>query len=91
MLTIYDTDVLFYAMATITESEEGKPVVDSDGNKVGIVSSVEHGTAYVDPDPGITEKLLSKMGWEDTDEEDYPLQEARVASVTDDEIRLRSL
>lgn len=76
---------------TITDDETGKPVVDSDGNQIGVVTSVEHGTAYVDPDPGVTEKLLSKLGWSDSDEEDYPLQEARIDAVTDDEIRLRSL
>ena len=77
--------------ATITDDEAGKAVIDSDGNQVGVVSSVEHGTAYVDPDPGITDKLLAKLGWDDSDEEDYPLQEARIEAITDDEIRLRSL
>lgn len=76
---------------TITDDETGKPVVDSDGNQIGVVSAVEHGTAIVDPDPGITDKLLGKLGWDSSDEEDYPLQEARIDTITDDEIRLRSL
>ncbi|ELZ28419.1 hypothetical protein C474_14964 [Halogeometricum pallidum JCM 14848] len=76
---------------TITDDETGKRVVDSNGNQVGVVSSVEHGTAIVDPDPGITDKLLAKLGWDNSDEEDYPLQEARIDTITDDEIRLRSL
>lgn len=76
---------------TITDDETGKPVVDSDGNQIGVVSAVEHGTAIVDPDPGITDKLLGKLGWDNSDEEDYPLQEARIDTITDDEIRLRSL
>lgn len=75
----------------ITDADEGKAVIDSNGNQVGVVKSVEHGTAYVDPDPGITDKLMSKLGWGDSDEEDYPLQEARIETVTDDEIRLGSL
>jgi hypothetical protein len=74
---------------TITDDAIGTDVVDADGNKVGIVSRVEHGTAYVDPDPGLTDKILARLGWEDADEEDYPLQESAVATVTDDEIRLR--
>lgn len=78
-------------MSTITASLEGKPVVDAQGETVGIVSSVRHGTAYVDPDPGITERVTAKLGWADVEDEDYPLQEAEVAAVTDDEVRLRDL
>ncbi|EJN60953.1 bacterio-opsin activator domain-containing protein [Halogranum rubrum] len=38
----------------VTEDDEGKRVVDSHGETVGMVSEVKNGTAYVDPDPGIT-------------------------------------
>ena len=77
--------------AQITDDEVGKKVVAGDGDEVGIVSAVEHGTAYVDPDPSLTTKLKTTLNWDDHDEdEDYPLQEASVETVTDDEIRLRS-
>jgi hypothetical protein len=76
--------------AQITEDEVGKPVVDENGEQVGVVSAVEHGAARVDPDPGITDKIKAKLGWEDADEDTYPLQEGMVERVTDDEIRLRS-
>lgn len=74
----------------ITDDEEGKPVVGPDGEKVGRVIDVEHGTAYVEPDPGITDTVMSKLGWADADEDSYPLQEQAVERVTDDEIRLRT-
>lgn len=73
----------------ITEDEEGKKVVNAAGDEVGRVVEVRHGTAYVDPDPGVTDKLLSKLGWADTDEESYPLQEESIDSITDDEIRIK--
>lgn len=75
--------------AQITDDHVGADVVNGDGEQVGIVSAVEHGTAQVDPDPGITEKLKTTLGWEATDGT-YPLQEQAVETVTDDEIRLRS-
>lgn len=71
---------------SITEHDEGKRVVD--GEIVGIVSAVRNGTAYVDPDPGITGTIRSKLGWESVDDEDYPLRHTRIDAVTDDEIRL---
>lgn len=72
----------------ITEDEEGKAVKDRTGEKIGVVSDVQHGEAYVTPDPGITEKIMAKLGWADKEEESYPLQEDMVTEVTDDEIRL---
>jgi hypothetical protein len=74
---------------TVTEDAVGKSVVDARGNAVGIVVDVKHGTAYVEPDPDITDKLTAKLGWTEAGEESYPLQEAAVETVTDDEVRLR--
>lgn len=75
----------------ITDDDVGKTIVDAHGDEVGIVSAVEHGTAYVDPDPGIATKLKTTLGWDDRDaSDDYPLQERAVETVTDDQIRLRS-
>lgn len=80
-------------MSTVqmTDDDIGKDVVNAEGDTVGIVSAVRHGTAYVDPDPGIKTKLTAALGWDDIDDEDgYPLQERAIATVTDDQIRLRS-
>lgn len=77
-------------MTAITAEDEGKRVVDSNGEMIGRVSNVRDGKAFVDPDPGITGTIKSKLGWEDEDMEDYPLNEHEIESVTDDEIRLRS-
>jgi hypothetical protein len=74
----------------LTNDDVGKTVVDGSGDEVGIVARYEHGTAYVEPDPGIATKLKTTLGWDDESEEDYPLQAASVATVTDDQIRLRS-
>lgn len=79
------------ATAQITEDAVGKTVVSPNGDEIGIVSAVEHGTAYVDPDPGLTTKIKTTLGWEDSpDEQGYPLQEQAIETVTDDEILLRS-
>jgi len=73
---------------TVSDDDQGKPIVDSNGEKIGIVSEVRAGTAYVDPDPGVTDTVMSKLGWGDSDEDDYPLPGSEIAVVTDDEIRL---
>ncbi len=78
-------------MARFTDEDEGKPVVNADGEKVGIVKSVEGGTAYVDPDPNIADTFKSAMGWGDSGEDTYALKENNVEAITDREIQVRRL
>jgi sporulation protein YlmC with PRC-barrel domain len=73
----------------LTEDDEGKAVVDSHGEKIGMVTEVESGTAHVSADPGIADTIRSKLGWGDSDEDDYALEADRIHTVTDDEIRLK--
>ena len=73
----------------ITDDDQGKTVVDSSGEKLGMVTEVRSGKAYVDADPGLTDSIRSKLGWSDADDSDYALEENRIDSVTDDEIRLK--
>lgn len=80
-------------MSTIelTDDDVGKTVVTSTGEEIGIISGYRYGTAYVDPDPGLKTKLLTKLGWEDTDEADgYPLQAGAIDTITEEQIRLSS-
>ena len=74
--------------AHYTDDEEGKRVVTSDGDEIGMVSAVRDGRPHVDPDPGMTDSIKASLGWGDADEETYALDDDRVESVTDDEIRL---
>ncbi|AGB36178.1 PRC-barrel domain-containing protein [Natronococcus occultus] len=77
--------------ATFTAEDEGKDVVNDNGDQIGIVTEVDAGTAYVDPDPNVTDTFKSQLGWGDADEEAYPLDENNVKAVTDREIRLKRL
>lgn len=81
-------------MSTVTfdEDDVGKRVVNADGEDIGMIVDVRHGTPYVDPNPGTWEKMKAKLGWtDDEDEEEYPLQDDQVAEVTDDEVHLQSM
>jgi len=73
---------------TISESDEGKRVVNANGNEIGRVIEVRGNTAHVDPDPGLTDTIKSKLGWGESDEDTYPLETSNVETITDDEIRL---
>ncbi|MFW6317673.1 MAG: PRC-barrel domain containing protein [Halorubrum sp.] len=73
----------------ITENDEGKPVVNEAGEKVGMVSKVEGHDVHVDPDPGLTDKIKSRLGWGDADGDTYALKQSDIAAVTDDEVQLK--
>ncbi len=73
----------------VTDDDEGKAVVDSHGEKIGMITEVRSGTAYVDADPGIAETIRSKLGWGKADQDDYPLENTRIHTITDDEVRLK--
>ena len=75
--------------ARFSDEDVGKTVYNAADEEVGIVSEVEHGTAHVEPDPGITDTISAKLGWGDAGEGAYPLQEDSVESVTDDAIHLK--
>ena len=73
----------------VTDDDEGKRVVNASGTEIGMVSTVRNGVAHVEPDPGITDTIRSKLGWGKADEGDYALDEKQIDTVTDDEIRLK--
>ncbi len=73
----------------LSDKEEGKRVVNREGQEVGMVSKVEGHRAHVDPDPGLTDTIKSKLGWGDADEDMYPIDESDVETITDDEIKLK--
>jgi len=47
----------------VTDDDEGKAVVDSHGEKIGMITEVKSGTAYVNADPGLADTIRSKLGW----------------------------
>lgn len=72
----------------VEAADRGKPVVDADGRRVGVVTEVRAGKAYVDPDGGLRDELAARLGWASVDEPDEPLPAEDIAAITDDEIRL---
>lgn len=76
-------------MATeLTDEHQGVPVFNADNRRIGIVASVENGTASVNPDANIVEEFGAKFGWDSVNQETYPLDEEQIETVADDEIIL---
>lgn len=72
----------------VTEDDEGKSVVNTYDEQIGIVAEVREGTLYVDPDPGLIEKITSSLGWSNTDDDSYPVEADEIEKITDDEVTI---
>lgn len=69
------------------DDDQGKNVVDTRGQEIGMVTTVEGNTMYVDPNPSLTEKVKSTLGWGDEDADEFPVSPDIVQRI-DDEVVL---
>lgn len=75
--------------SSLTEADQGKQVINSTGDEIGRVVEVKGGDAYVNPSPGVTDSIKTKLGWGDRQsEETYRLDSSHINTVTDDEVRV---
>ena len=87
-------DAIVVEAATGTEAiESGMDVIDvseETERNVGVVSQVTGPRMYVDPDPGLTDKLKIKLGRGDTatDDDVYRVSELQIETVEDDVVRI---
>ena len=76
----------------LTDDDIGKDVLDSRGERIGIVAGVEEQRLHVDPDPGIADRIKAALGWGDTDGEDtYTVQQTEIQDVDGDAVHLRQM
>lgn len=78
-----------WMQSTISEGDEGKRVVMSSGEEVGVIEKVVDDGAFVEPDPGVTDSIRSKLGWGEVEKGDWELMTDRVERITDEEVVLK--
>jgi len=74
---------------TITDSDEGKDVINSEGTTVGRIVEVRHGRAYASPGGGTTDPLTESPDALGSDDGTFVLPSDRVDTITSDEVRLK--
>lgn len=75
------------ARTSPTLADQGKDVVDTRGDDLGIVSDVDGQTLYVEPDPSLTEKIMSTLHWREGDRDELKVPPERIRRI-DDEVVL---
>ena len=72
--------------AELSQDDRGKTVVYQN-NRIGTVTDVRSGTAYVDPDlDHVPDQLRDRLGWTD---DEYTLSEDTVTAIQNGQILLR--
>lgn len=74
--------------AELSDDDRGKTVV-AGTERIGTVTDVRGGTAYVDPDfEHVSERLREALGWAEGDDE-HTVDEEDVTNVANSQVRLR--
>ncbi|NHN60918.1 MULTISPECIES: PRC-barrel domain containing protein [Halorussus] len=72
----------------LSDDDRGKTVVN-DTDRIGTVTDVRGGTAYVDPDwDHLPEDLRDALGWSEGDDR-HAIDEEAVTAVQNSQIRIR--
>jgi len=77
-------------MTVLSVEDEGKFLMDVEGEQIGIVTEVDtdRQVAFVEPEPGVAESVVQGLGFGDADEDDIEVPADSVATVTDSELRV---
>ncbi|SFC28039.1 hypothetical protein SAMN05444422_106196 [Halobiforma haloterrestris] len=76
-------------MTTFTTDDVGKTVESASGDPLGAIVEVDDETAYVEPDPDVTDSLKAALDWEGS-HEPIPLADSAVTEITADAVRLEA-
>lgn len=77
-------------MSILSTNDEGKYLMDAEGEQIGIVTEVdpENNVAYVEPEPNLTEAWVQSLGYGGADDDDIEVPGESVDTVTDTELRV---
>lgn len=87
--TTRTTDTGEAARFTPSEKDEGKTVVDSTGEKVGMVVEVQGDTMYVDPHPSLADRIKTALDWGGKDDDSYPINASQIENITRSKVELK--
>jgi sporulation protein YlmC with PRC-barrel domain len=77
-------------MSVLSTEDEGKFLMDNEGEQIGVVTDVDpaENVAYVEPEPGIAEAVIQSLGLGSADDDDIEVPGESVETVTDSELRV---
>ncbi|MXV63974.1 hypothetical protein GS429_18280 [Natronorubrum sp. JWXQ-INN-674] len=81
-----DTPAIDAGPVELSSHDRGKDVVDETGQQIGIVAEVDGQTAYVDPEPGLADRLKARLNWGSRGDDEYPVEASKINEITNDTV-----
>jgi sporulation protein YlmC with PRC-barrel domain len=77
-------------MTVLSTQDEGKILIDIEGEELGVVTEVDpqEQVAFIDPDPSVANSVIQGLGFGDAGEDDIEVPANSVETVTDTELRV---
>ena len=77
-------------MTVLSTQDEGKVLIDIEGEEIGVVTAVDPNeqVAFVDPEPGIADSVIQGLGFGNANDDDIEVPADSVATITDTELRV---
>ncbi len=76
-------------MTGLRKTDQGKPVLDAEGTRVGRLLVVVDGRGYVKPEPTVGDAIRARLGLGGATDGSHPVDEGSVDRITDDAVYLR--
>jgi hypothetical protein len=73
-------------MSVLSTADEDKFLIDVEAERIGVVSDEQ--VAYVDPEPGIAERVVCGLGFGDGREDEVAIPGESIETVTDTKLRV---
>lgn len=74
------------ASGQVSAADVGLPVLDSEGNQIGVVAAVEGDDVDVDPDPDVSDDARGSLGWEKLEDVEWTLQRSDLERVAAEDV-----
>lgn len=77
-------------MTVLSTQDEGKVLIDIEGEEIGVVTEVDphEQVAFIDPEPSVANSVIQGLGFGDAGEDDIEVPANSVATITDTELRV---
>ena len=70
----------------LTAADLGLPVLDTEGNQIGVLAAVGDDDVEVDPDPDVTDDARASLGWDASENVQWTVPVAAVEYVSGEDV-----
>lgn len=74
------------ASGPVTAEHVGLPILDSEGNQIGVLAAVDGDDVEVDPDPDVSDDARASLGWTQGEDVEWTLPASDLEHVDGEDV-----